>query len=385
MTFEPLSITATSVANTGCDLKINMSPHTARVQEWPKQLKGDLTWDGTSFLSEEDYMLKLTNEDVLEVRAALQSFNELGLYGNEVSSSNFPLPNLGQKLLRTTLDLHRGKGFAIIRGLNPKDFSPEDNLIIFLGLSSYIGPKRGRQDEDGNMLMHIRDAKRSKTAQQNRPTRYSARGSTFHTDTFCDILALQTRECAAQGGRNILASSWTVYNKIAAERPDLLQLLAEPIWPFDSRGNLFESTTRPLIYYYGQRVILNFAREPLIGLEGIRRAKGLASLSPEQRETLDLIERIASENQIVVSAKPGDFLFINNHAVLHSREAFEDSPAIRRYLIRLWLKHPTLAWKLPRALQEGNSRIYDDNELGERWNIVDVPKLQFRLSERLTS
>ena len=76
----------------------------------------------------------------------------LGLYGSEVSSANFPLPTLAEKLLRTTFDIHRGKGFAVIRGLNPAEFSPEDNAIVFLGISSYIGSKRGRQDEDGNML-----------------------------------------------------------------------------------------------------------------------------------------------------------------------------------------------------------------------------------------
>jgi hypothetical protein len=56
---------------------------------------------------------------------------------------------------------------------------------------------------------------------------------TFHTDTFCDILALQTRSNAARGGKHIISSSWTIYNKIAAERPDLLEALAAPNWPFD--------------------------------------------------------------------------------------------------------------------------------------------------------
>lgn len=174
---------------------------------------------------------------------------------------------------------------------------------------------------------------------------------------------------------------------MAATRPDLLQLLAEPIWPFDSRGRFFESSTRPLLYYHGQKVILNFAREPLLGLNGVRRAQGLATLSAKQREALDLVERIAAENQLFVSAQPGDLLFVNNHGILHSREAFEDGPGSgqSRYLVRMWLKHPALAWKLPGVLREGNSRIYDENELGERWNIVDVPKVQFRLSERLTS
>lgn len=142
---------------------------------------------------------------------------------------------------------------------------------------------------------------------------------------------------------------------------------------------------RPLLYYHDGRIILNFAREPLLGLNGIRRAAGIPSLTEEQRRVLDVIEEIAKRNQIVLEAQRGDMLFINNHAVLHSREAFEDSQEAPRYLVRMWLKNPELAWKLPRALQAGNARIYEDNELGEQWNIVDTPRIMFRLSERLSS
>lgn len=74
------------------------------------------------------------------------------MFGSEVSATTFPLPNVGPKLLRLAEDVHRGKGFAIIRGLKPDGFSPEDNVLLFLGMSSYIGGQRGRQDEDGNML-----------------------------------------------------------------------------------------------------------------------------------------------------------------------------------------------------------------------------------------
>lgn len=354
-------------------------------RQWPAQMEGDTCWDSSTFGGEEDFVLTLTDDEVDEVRAAVRHFNSLGLYGSEVSPSTFPLPTLGRKLLRLASDLHCGKGFAAIRGLNPGNFSAEDNVIVFLGISSYIGAQRGRQDEEGNMLMHIRDAKLSKAAQQDRPTRYSSRASTFHTDTFCDILALQTRACAVQGGRNLLSSSWTVYNKLKASHPDVCDLLAQPIWPFDSRGKFFESSTRPLLFYHGGRIIMNFAREPLLGLDGVKRAPGLATLSQAQRDALDIVEEVAKQSQIVLDAAPGDLLFLNNHCILHSREAFADAPNATRYLVRAWLKNPQLAWKLPRALQEGSSRIYDDNELGARWNIVDVPKIRFRLSERLTS
>lgn len=77
---------------------------------------------------------------------------DLGLYGDEVTPETFPLPILGPKLRKIAVEIHQGKGFAVVRGLNPDDFSPEDNVLVFLGISSYIGAKRGRQDEDGNML-----------------------------------------------------------------------------------------------------------------------------------------------------------------------------------------------------------------------------------------
>ncbi|KXX76429.1 hypothetical protein MMYC01_200183 [Madurella mycetomatis] len=365
---------------TNCTLRYVPISH-----EWPAEVTGELAWRPTSFCSGKDYTLTLSDDDLSEVKSALQYFNDRGLYGSEVSPDNFPLPTLGPKLLRVALDIHCGKGFAVVRGLKPDEYSPEDNVLIFLGISSYIGAKRGRQDEDGNMLMHIRDAKLSKTPQQDRPTRYSSRASTFHTDTFCDILALQTRNNATKGGQNLLVSAWTVYNELMKTHPELRELLAQPIWSFDSRGKFFECSTRPLLFYHGGRIMMNFAREPLLGLDGIRRPDGLGTLSQEQRRALNVLEEIAKRNQISLETQPGDLLFINNHGVLHSREAFEDSPDSPRYLVRMWLKNEALAWKLPRALQEGNSRIYDENELGERWNIVDMPRVQFRLSERLTS
>ncbi|KAL2185634.1 hypothetical protein L209DRAFT_766348 [Thermothelomyces heterothallicus CBS 203.75] len=352
---------------------------------WPAAMEGDMAWGPASFNSEDDYTLTLTEDEVLEVKSGLEHFNELGLFGSEVTPSTFPLPTLGPKLRQLAADIHCGRGFAVVHGLNPNEFSPEENVLVFLGISSYIGVQRGRQDEDGNMLMHIRDAKLSKTPQQDRPTRYSSRASTFHTDTFCDILALQTRNNAAVGGKNLLASSWTIYNELMKTHPHLRELLSQAIWPFDSRGRFLPSNTRPILFYHDGRIILNFAREPLLGLNGVRRAAGVASLTEEQRRALEVIEEIAERNQVVLEAQPGDMLFINNHGVLHSREAFEDFQEAPRYLVRMWLKNPELAWKLPRALQAGNARIYEENELGEQWNIVDAPRIMFRLSERLSS
>lgn len=78
--------------------------------------------------------------------------SELGLDGSEVNKTNFPLPTLREKLHQLAEELHHSRGFFVLRGLNSNNYSPEDNTIIFLGISSYVGEKRGKQDDAGNML-----------------------------------------------------------------------------------------------------------------------------------------------------------------------------------------------------------------------------------------
>lgn len=49
------------------------------------------------------------------------------------------------------MELHDGSGLCVIRGIEPK-YSDEDNMTIYLGISSYLGNCRGLQDAKGSML-----------------------------------------------------------------------------------------------------------------------------------------------------------------------------------------------------------------------------------------
>lgn len=71
---------------------------------------------------------------------------------DNVSRQTFPLPSLGSKLEQIALDLHCGRGFSVIRGLEPRNYSVVENTIIYLGITSYIAQKRGCQDSSGNMM-----------------------------------------------------------------------------------------------------------------------------------------------------------------------------------------------------------------------------------------
>lgn len=50
------------------------------------------------------------------------------------------------------LNVYEGKGFGLVRGLNPLSYFTEDLTMMYLGIQSYIANRRGRQDEKGNML-----------------------------------------------------------------------------------------------------------------------------------------------------------------------------------------------------------------------------------------
>jgi hypothetical protein len=62
------------------------------------------------------------------------------------------LPTLHVKLESLSDDIHNKRGFFVVRGLGSNKYGLEDDLMRFLGLSSYIGDKRAKQDDEGNML-----------------------------------------------------------------------------------------------------------------------------------------------------------------------------------------------------------------------------------------
>lgn len=140
----------------------------SQVKEWPTSLAVSLSWDGEAYAQSERYTYHLTDDDKSEIDRALDHFGgnssnyhalqtltaslDLGLDGSQIDRANFPLATLGSKLSELAREVHRGRGFVNIRGLCPGDYSSEDNVILFLGLSSYIGEKRGRQNEDREML-----------------------------------------------------------------------------------------------------------------------------------------------------------------------------------------------------------------------------------------
>lgn len=138
----------------------SQAPKGALMRGWPKMLVSALVWKGQDFQSEEEYIYNLGDDEKREIKNALRHFKSqsalcpsyaqlssiagLHLERSLVSKKTFPLGSLGPVLERLTVELHRGKGFFVIRGLEPALLSVEENALVYLGISSYVASRRGR-------------------------------------------------------------------------------------------------------------------------------------------------------------------------------------------------------------------------------------------------
>jgi hypothetical protein len=161
----------------------------------------------------------------------------LNLSLGHINQSTFPLPTLRPILRDLSKEIHTGRGFSVLRGLRIDDYTREDNIIIYTGISSHVGSIRGRQQDTrlangtSPMISHIKDLTQTVDkgkigAPSNTPDK-----QVFHTDAG-DIISLLCLNPAAEGGESYLSSSGHVYNILAKERPDLTHTLSQD-WPVD--------------------------------------------------------------------------------------------------------------------------------------------------------
>lgn len=147
------------------------------------------------------------------------------------------MPKLHEALRAISREIHLGHGFKVVRGVPVDNYTREENIIIYAGIASHIGPVRGRQDHSWRgkpadvVVAHIKDLTQQVDAHKIGAPAYTTEKQVFHTDAG-DIIALFALGEAAEGGQSYLSSSWQVYNVLAETRPDLIRTLAEP-WASD--------------------------------------------------------------------------------------------------------------------------------------------------------
>ncbi|KAK4449882.1 hypothetical protein QBC34DRAFT_462546 [Podospora aff. communis PSN243] len=344
---------------------------------WPTHVDTERSWSGSDFESEDEYAIKLTPDDITEIEAGLAHFKGTGdLNPDDVKPSNFPLPTLGPRLNDISKAIHEGRGFVVLRGLDPDKYSSMDNMLLYLGVTSYIAETRGMQDFDGRMILHIQavveDIKKH-GSMPNSP--YVARAQPFHTD-LCDILSLYALDVAAYGGESFLASSAKIYNEIARTRADIIHVLAKDDWPFDEFYNS-QYHTRPLLHLFPPHgPSFQFSRRPLTGSHFSPHHPLVPAMTEIQAEALDTVYFLAKQHALEITLRKGDIQIFNNFAMLHARSSFVDGEINnKRHMLRLWLRNEERKWATPRALERLSWECYGDHEWRRNavWDVERSP------------
>ncbi|HEY3780704.1 MAG TPA: TauD/TfdA family dioxygenase [Fimbriimonadaceae bacterium] len=340
--------------------------------ELPPAIKDASAWLGPDLAKSQDWIENLSPAELAEIEAASRKLAEEDVDWTRFEAADFPLPTLQPRLERLSQRLLEGRGFALLRSLPVEQWGRRLSAIAFLGIGRHLGALRP-QNRDGHLLGHVRDLGLS-TDDPNVRLYQTHDRQHYHTDS-CDIVGLLCLQTAQSGGLSSLVSSTTLFNQMRARRPDLAQVLFEPI-ESDRRGEVPAGQLPyfriPVFNWYEGLLTTIYQRSYI---ESARRFEKVPTLTPEQIEALDLFDQLSDDPtlNLQMELRVGDIQLVHNHPLLHDRTAFKDwpEPERRRHLLRLWLA-PENARPLPSVFAERYGSVVPGDRGG-----ISVPGMRF--------
>lgn len=335
--------------------------------ELPPEQTGAAAWYGPEIAKRDDWMMPLSAAEVAEVEAATRALVARDADIAVLKPQDFPLPTLGARLrARVDDEVLNGRGFLLLRGLPVERWSIRESATAFFGLGAHLGSARS-QNGKGHVLGHVQDLGLDVNDPNVRIYQTHER-QTYHTDS-CDIVGLLCLKTAKSGGLSALVSSTTIFNEMRRRRPDLLELLFQPI-ATDRRGEVPEGQKPyfeiPVFNWHQGYLTAIYQRQYI---DSAQRFPDAPRHTPELIEALDLFDSLANDPALntFMEFKPGDVQLVHNHTMLHDRTGFEDwpEPERRRHLLRLWL-----AADAARPLPDIFAQRYGSVTTGDRGGII---------------
>jgi len=306
-------------------------------------ITGPAAWTGRDIQNDPSWIYRLDARTVEEIDSALAQVKRSGAR-IPFAADVFPLPRFAP-MLDTLLDeIENGRGFVLLRGIPRGRYTDEECELLYWGLGVHLGNPVS-QNARGHRLGHVRDEGRV-IADPNARAYQTNQRMDFHTDLLpVDVLGLFCLRTARSGGASKLTSALTIHNVLREERPDLLEALYGTFhldWRGEEPPGESPWFALPMFSACQDKVTTRICSLPYY--ESAARFGAQYRPSALQREALETVQDIANRPELMLSMdfQEGDIQLINNHVLMHAREAYEDysEPARARHLLRMWIAVP---------------------------------------------
>ncbi|KAF2266192.1 taurine catabolism dioxygenase-like protein TauD [Lojkania enalia] len=325
--------------------------------DFPKEITGPTVWKAEDYRNNPERWTHVFSEDeVKEISDAADGFIESQAPLTGITQENFKLPAFGKFLAPLRNELLNGKGFILFKGLPVIEWGNRKSAVAYMGLGTYLGYFVS-QNGKGHVLGHVKDLGEDATQiDKVRIYRTNAR-QFFHSDD-SDIVGLLCVAKALEGGESDLVSSHHVWNTLQKDNPDVAEVLTQPIWYFDRKGETSkgqEEWVKTAVFYLetgeNPRVYSKWDPYYIRSLSRFSDVGLIPPLSEAQQHAAAVLEETCLDFSLHMILDIGDIQFLSNAHVLHARTAYKDfpPPAPRRHLMRLWLSTPEDegGWRLP--------------------------------------
>lgn len=303
-------------------------------------ISGPSAWRPTDFETDDTWMLHLSEAKQAELLTATAQSQRRGLMPYTFGKADFPLPRLGPRIEAALGDLEDGRGFILLRGVPVDAIDDAALYTMYWGLGVHLGTPL-TQNRHGERIVEIAD----------RGVTYGKQVRGYMTDArlmpHCDasdLVALLCVRPAHRGGESCIASAMTIYNEILQQHPEYLDALCRG-FRHNMRGegltgdpNEVTRNTIPVFSYYAGKLSCHFNRRLIV-----QGAEKLGTpLTPFEQAAVDYVNDLALRPDIRfdMDFRTGDVQLLNNHVIVHSRMGFQDHPAHKRRLLRLWTNVP---------------------------------------------
>jgi TfdA family taurine catabolism dioxygenase TauD len=297
-------------------------------------------WIGSKIQHEASWIFRFDAEALEEIDAALAHAKRIGAR-IPFRAEDFPLPRLAAALDGILEEIENGRGFTLLRGIPRARYTDAECELVYWGLGVHLGTPVS-QNARGHLLGHVRDEGRI-IADPNARAYQTSQRMDFHTDMLpVDVLGLFCLRAAKSGGASKLVSALTLHNVLRVERPDLLEALYGMFhvdWRGEEPAGEQPWFTLPMFSERDGKITARINSLPYYD----SAARHGEEYRPRaiQRAALEAVQEIANRPELMLTMdfQEGDIQLINNHTLLHAREAYEDhpEPGRERHLLRMWI------------------------------------------------